>query len=159
MPKLDGLWVLGEFLKKPFQSIRCFACTAKTGRKLKQDTAELSGLSQRCNALFELADIRRKPKVFLVSELLPCLDRKLKAIRRTSGPIFRRFGGARAVEGGIHFHRIEVSRIEFQLVRAGKWIENSGPGTGTAARGITPAAGPDAPDSPGFVGITEQAGW
>ena len=84
-------------------------------------------LDERLDTGFEFIGLTGRPLVFVMRQLLPDLDGKLKIIGRTFRPTPGCFGIAGTVKGGIDLDDIEVSRVELQFVRFHQRIKQAGP--------------------------------
>src|SRR5436190_15989907 len=145
MTQLHGLWIILEQVQQCLQPVHGFRRMPEARGKLKQNATELVRLNQRQYALFELFNFDSRPFVFVVSELLPGLDRELEISRRALRPTFRSRCGARPIKSGIDLDRVKVSRIELEFVRFRQRIEHTGPRAWPSIRRITPTTRSDTP--------------
>ena len=157
VPQFDRLRIIGELVQKMTQTIPRVIVAMKACWELKQEAAQPSGVSKRRNAFAKRRDVLSRHVIALVSKLLPDFDSEIELRRRALDPALCGLWAARTVKRGVHFHGIEVPRVELELVDFFQRIENAGPGTGPTARRVAPAAGADPPD-PG-VTACRQLSW
>ena len=147
MSQLHRSGVLRKTREQPSQSIPRAVVAMKARWKLKKNAAQFPGSRQRCNPLFENANVARQDRRGRVRELLPALDREFEAGRCALRPSFRGFRIARVIEGRIDLDGVEVAGIETKFVGFPERIENPGPRPRTGARRIAPTAGANPPDT------------
>ena len=76
--------------------------------KLKQQAAQFVRFGERQDTGFEFLGLAGGPLIFVVRELPPDFDGKLKIIRCTPGPAFCCFGTTWPVKRGVDLDDVEV---------------------------------------------------
>ena len=107
--------------------IQCLGGVSEACGKLEEDACELVRLSQRQDTGFELFGLGGRPIALLVRELLPGFDGKFKVGRRAFRPTLRSFGCARAIERGVDFDSIEITRVELQFISLRQRVKDTSP--------------------------------